>query len=319
MVGHSMGNIVLQHVAVAAPKLVASLALFGPLIVPPDAARSAIRARGEKAKHEGAAGMHEITLALLNASISADTRTRLPLAVAFVRESLMRQDPDGYARSCFALADAPAAAVEQIEAPVLLVTGDEDVVAPPQAVRAMAEKLHRARSVRVVVLPQLRPLDAGGAARGVRARVARVLGGAAVMWMFSLREVWARRGGRYPAGAPDCGGRPCRPTPLRCSGRGRAAKLASLPAVVPLGQSPRVRSGSARSRAPTPALRFSPPHKSPPPGTAHRAATLVAVRRRMPRWCRQSRGWVCDGSDIVRRRASAGASWPRARSARFVL
>ena len=98
--------------------------------------------------------MHEIALALLNASISADTRARLPLAVAYVRESLMRQDPDGYARSCFALADAPAAAVEHIEAPVLLVTGDEDAVAPPQAVRSMAEKLHRARSVRVVVLPK---------------------------------------------------------------------------------------------------------------------------------------------------------------------
>jgi pimeloyl-ACP methyl ester carboxylesterase len=153
-VGHSMGNIVLQHVAVAAPKLVASLALFGPLIAPPDAARSAIRTRGEKAKSEGANGMHEITLALLNASISADTRAKGPLAVAFVRESLTRQDPDGYARSCFALADAPAAAVDQITAPVLLVTGDEDIVAPPQAVRAMAEKLHRARSVRVVVLPK---------------------------------------------------------------------------------------------------------------------------------------------------------------------
>jgi len=152
--GHSMGNIVLLHVAVAAPKLVAGLALFGPLIAPPEPARTAIRARGEKAQAEGAAGMHEIALALLNASISADTRSRLPLAVSFVRESLMRQDPDGYARSCFALAEAPAAEVERIEAPVLLVTGDEDVVAPPQAVRSMAEKLHRARSVRVVVLPR---------------------------------------------------------------------------------------------------------------------------------------------------------------------
>jgi pimeloyl-ACP methyl ester carboxylesterase len=154
LVGHSMGNIVLQHVAVQSPKLVAGLALFGPLIAPPDTARTAIRARGEKAKAEGAPGMHEITLALLNASVSADTRARLPLAVAFVRESLMRQDPDGYARSCFALAEAPAASVDTIEAPVLLVTGDEDVVAPPQSVRAMAEKLYRARSVRVVVLPR---------------------------------------------------------------------------------------------------------------------------------------------------------------------
>ena len=45
-------------------------------------------------------------------------------------------------------------AVERIEAPVLLVTGDEDGVAPPQSVRAFAEKLHGARNVRVVVLPR---------------------------------------------------------------------------------------------------------------------------------------------------------------------
>lgn len=153
-VGHSMGTIVLQHLAVAAPKMVRSLVLFGPLIVPPDAAKTAIRARGQKARTEGLAGMHDITLALLNAAISSDTRQRLPLAVAFVRESLMRQEPEAYARSCDALASAVAAPVEQIKAPVLLVTGDEDGVAPPQAVRDMAGKLHGAKSSRVVVLPR---------------------------------------------------------------------------------------------------------------------------------------------------------------------
>ena len=91
---------------------------------------------------------------MLNAAISADTRQRSPLAVAFVRESLMRQDGEAYARSCEALAEASPAAVERIEAPVLLVTGDEDGVAPPQQVRALAEKLHAARSTRVVVLPR---------------------------------------------------------------------------------------------------------------------------------------------------------------------
>ena len=149
--GHSMGTIVVQHIAAAHPKLTASVALFGPLIAPPDAARTAMTARATKAR-EGASGMHEITQALLNAAISADTRQRLPVAVAFVRESLMRQDGEAYARSCEALAGAQAAAVERIEAPVLLVTGDEDGVAPPQAVRAMADKLHRAASTRVVVL-----------------------------------------------------------------------------------------------------------------------------------------------------------------------
>jgi 3-oxoadipate enol-lactonase len=153
-VGHSLGSIVCQHVAEQQPKLVKSLVLFGPLLAPPDGARAALRTRAAKARGEGAAGMHEITQALVNAALSSDTRQRLPLAVAFVRESLMRQEGDAYARTCEALADAQAAAVERIEVPVLLVTGDEDGVAPPQAVRAMAEKLHNARGTRVVVLPR---------------------------------------------------------------------------------------------------------------------------------------------------------------------
>lgn len=152
-VGHSMGTIVCQHIAALHPKRVASLALFGPLIEPPDAARSAIRSRAAKAR-EGASGMHEITLGLLNAAISADTRQRLPVAVAFVRESLLRQDGDAYARSCEALANATRTAVHTIAAPVLLVTGEEDAVAPPQSVRAMADRLHEAMSKRVVVLPR---------------------------------------------------------------------------------------------------------------------------------------------------------------------
>lgn len=154
VLGHSMGTIVAQHLAVEAPKLVRSLALFGPLITPAEAARPALKARAAKAHAEGLAGMHEIALALVNASLSSDTRARLPVATAFVRESLMRQDPDGYGRSCEALADATPAAVDRIACPVLLVTGDEDAVAPPQSVRSMAERLHGAAAVRVVVLPR---------------------------------------------------------------------------------------------------------------------------------------------------------------------
>ena len=146
-VAHSMGNIVCQHLAVARPGLVRSLAMFGPLIAPNDTARGNIRARGAKVRDEGAAGMHEVALALVQAATSAETRQRSPVAAAFVRESLMRQDPAGYARTCEALADAQAAPVERIEAPALLVTGDEDGVAPPQAVRAMAERMKRARVV----------------------------------------------------------------------------------------------------------------------------------------------------------------------------
>lgn len=148
---HSMGTIVVQHLAVAQPKLVRSLALFGPLAAPTEPARANIRARAAKARAEG---MQDITEALLQGSLSADTRQRLPLAVAFVRESLMRQSGEAYARSCEALADAQAADVSPCKLPLLLVTGDEDGVAPPQVVRTLAERFHGATSARVVVLPR---------------------------------------------------------------------------------------------------------------------------------------------------------------------
>lgn len=149
--GHSLGTIVCQHLAVKHPALVRSLALFGPLMAPPDPARPALRERAQKAR-SGAQGMYAIAQQLVQASLSANTRQHDAMAVAFVRDGLMRCDGEGYARSCEALAEAQPAAVERIQAPVLLVTGDEDAVAPPQAVRALANRLHGARSARTVVL-----------------------------------------------------------------------------------------------------------------------------------------------------------------------
>ncbi len=148
-IGHSMGTIVCQHIAAAHPKLVRSLVLFGPVAALADPARNAVRARAAAAREGGVAALHEIAQALLAGALSAHTRAQQPLAVAFVRESLQRQDPAAYARSCEALADAQPAPLDRIEAQALLVTGDEDAIAPPQAVRALAARL---RDARVVVL-----------------------------------------------------------------------------------------------------------------------------------------------------------------------
>lgn len=141
VIGHSLGTIVAMHLAVAQPSLVRSLALFGPLLEPPEPARPAIRDRARKAREEGVAGMQAIADALVQASTSSDTRSHRRVAAAFVRESLMRQDPEGYARSCEALADARGIDPAAIECPVLLVTGDEDAVAPPQSVRLMTDRV----------------------------------------------------------------------------------------------------------------------------------------------------------------------------------
>jgi len=150
-VGHSLGTIVCQHVAATHPALVRSLALFGPLLAPPEAARPNIAARGAKARSEGVAGMQAIAEAIVQAATSSDTRARMPVTVAAVRESLMRQDPEGYARSCEALAQAQPVDTAAIKCPTLLVTGEDDAVAPPQTVRSIGDRIAGSR---VVVYPR---------------------------------------------------------------------------------------------------------------------------------------------------------------------
>lgn len=107
-VGHSMGTLVVQKLAAAYPDLVASLTLFGGIVEPPEGARSGLMARAKAARSDG---MEPIAEQIIAATLSAETKSMRPAAVAFVRESLMRQPVDGYAKHCEALAKATAAAL----------------------------------------------------------------------------------------------------------------------------------------------------------------------------------------------------------------
>ena len=89
--------------------------------------------------------MQEIADAICKAATSAQTKNERPVSLALVRESIMRQPPEGYALNCEALAEAQAAPVEQLAMPVLLVTGDEDGVGTPAGTQALAGRLKDAR------------------------------------------------------------------------------------------------------------------------------------------------------------------------------
>ena len=145
--GHSMGTIVCQHIAAEHAERVKSLALLGPLAEPPEPARQAIRDRATVAREKG---MTPIADTLVEVAISADTRAHYPASAAFVREILMGQDAEGYARTCEALAAATSADLASIRCPTLLITGDEDGVSPPPAVKALSNKI---KGSRVAVLP----------------------------------------------------------------------------------------------------------------------------------------------------------------------
>lgn len=137
-VGHSMGTLVCQHLAVTAPDRVASMVLFGALTEPTEAARTGLRARAGQARADGMAGIADQICA---ATLAPGSRDGNPAAVAFVRESILRQPQEGYARNCEALAAAGAADWSKIAAPVLLVTGDADPVAPVSMAQVLADRI----------------------------------------------------------------------------------------------------------------------------------------------------------------------------------
>jgi pimeloyl-ACP methyl ester carboxylesterase len=136
VVGHSLGTLVVRALAARHPDKVSSLALLGAVRVPTDAARQAQRDRAAVLREQGTA---PVAPAVVANALSAATRDERPEVAAFVRELVMRQDPEGYARNCEALAAATDPGPIAPALPLLLVTGDEDKVGPPDASRELAE------------------------------------------------------------------------------------------------------------------------------------------------------------------------------------
>lgn len=141
IVGHSLGTIVAQLMAGARPERVATLTLFGALTEPPAAAREAMIARARAAREAGLAGIADQSIAALSPATHRDA----PAAVAYVRESIMRQPAEGYAATCEALARAVPADWRRITAPTMLATGTDDAIAPLSMARLLGEKISNAR------------------------------------------------------------------------------------------------------------------------------------------------------------------------------
>ena len=133
------------------------------------------------------------------------------------------------------------------------------------------------------------------------------------MMLSSPLRWWERRGRRYPSGAHGVAvGTACR---LHCDARSRVAPQTRFVRCAHYAQTDAAKSDNeARWRAPTPALRFSSPHKSPLPDTACRDVDPrwhAPLHRALSRPRRLGTG--CGAP--VRRRGAQG-SWPRAQRVR---
>jgi len=146
-VGHSMGTLLCQYLAASSPEKVSSLTLYGPILEPPDPARQALRERAAAARSAGMAGIAD---AVSTGSVAEGSRRENPVTGAFVRESIIRQNAEGYAAHCEALSAATAADHGSIRCPTLLVGGGDDPVAPVRMVRSLGERMEGAR---VEVIP----------------------------------------------------------------------------------------------------------------------------------------------------------------------
>ena len=146
LVGHSFGTLIAQHLAARHPDRIAGLVLLGPIREQPPAAKAAARARAELGRRDGLIAVAD---ALVAAATSSHTRAEHPLTAAFIRELVLGQPPHGYASLAESLADAAPADLSAITAPALLITGADDVLAPPAATEVLAADLPSA-SVRVL-------------------------------------------------------------------------------------------------------------------------------------------------------------------------
>lgn len=144
---HSMGTVIAQHIAARAPERVIDLVLLGALPEAPDPARKALQDRAALAESEGMVPIAEATATMGTAEA---TKREQPAAVAFVRESVLRQTPAGYARTCRALAEGSKAALDAIVCPTLLVSGTEDKTAPPPVAEALSAAITGSK---LVLLP----------------------------------------------------------------------------------------------------------------------------------------------------------------------
>ncbi|KAF3386983.1 3-oxoadipate enol-lactonase 2 [Penicillium rolfsii] len=132
VVGHSMGGSVVIELAARYPHRVLGVVSIGPTH-PSEMLSSAMQTRVEAVRNEG---MERIANTVPSAAVGSRSTS---LQRAFIRELLLGQDPEGYVALCAAIANAQVPNYAAVQAPFLLIAGEEDKTAPMEGCQFILE------------------------------------------------------------------------------------------------------------------------------------------------------------------------------------
>jgi len=136
LLGHSMGGSIAFAYAARHPDGVAALVGIGAPAELPEQGRAGMAARAETVEAEG---MGAVAETVATNGVSPGFREQSPEEFQELISLLAANDPRGYAAQCRALVGLDLVGrLPQIEAPVLLVSGDLDAVTPPAVTEANA-------------------------------------------------------------------------------------------------------------------------------------------------------------------------------------
>lgn len=158
--GLSMGGYVALSVADRFPDRLRALMLFDTR-AEADTAET-VRVREELAHEVETTGSVEpVVRAMLPRLFGSATRSRRPDLVALMGEQMLRTPAHAVAATLRGLSQRPdrTAVLPRIRVPCLVVVGTDDVITPPDRVKAMAEAIPGARYVEVADAGHLAPLE----------------------------------------------------------------------------------------------------------------------------------------------------------------
>lgn len=157
LVGLSVGGMLAQALALAAPDLVRSLTLIDTAASFPAQARSGMQSRARAARAEG---MKAVVPSTLQRWFTAQTIQRRPDLIDRVTKTLLSDDPVVHATIWDMISGLDLVAeLPRIDCPTLVLVGEHDPSSPIRAARELRDNIPGARLVVIANASHLSPLE----------------------------------------------------------------------------------------------------------------------------------------------------------------